>query len=573
MGRKLKHASSKVKGLRRSGVTGLWEARKVIPAEVRAALGKTEFKVALNTKDELEAIRVGAPILADWSQQIADAQGRAALAVAPIQRHQIDRDRAQLAIQRWRASRLKDALNLAFNGELEEAPVGFSDTMRAHVQMVGDLRDGDWRNVPDFDARLSDALNSQGIMCDPLHPAIPAMRRWFAEALADVEDGIMEYRRGRLSDAPVAPLDPIPAPIVPEASPAAPAAPKAGMKIMEVFDLWESAKGKTEKRHKGYVQRLVEYLGDPDVAEVTPLQMDAFLVELRRFPNTKKPVERIPFTDLITQAEKWDDYRTLHVKTVWNWTVVFKGLFEFAVDRDLIRKNPAAKMMKKPSIEESEERDPYEAEDLKAIFSTHMFHGFTGNGYRNKPGAMVTKDHKYWLPILALWTGARVEELATLDASEIKTEDGVHFIDLTGRPLSGPRRVKNRSARRIIPIHDKLVSLGFLKHVPASGPVFPELDHDGDKASASFTKWWGRWADAHAKGDNDLANPRKVFHSFRHTFKRAARASDAKEEIHDLVTGHTDGNSVARGYGRGVDIKTLKAAMDLIDFPAFVTPK
>ena len=543
----------------------------MIPADVRAALGKTEFKVALNTKDELEAIRVGAPILADWSDQIAKAQDRVALAVAPIQRHQIDRDRAHLAIQRWKSARLKDALNRAFNGELEEAPVGFSDTMRDHVQMVGDLREGDWRNVPDFDARLSDALNSQGIMCDPLHPAIPAMRQWFAEALADVEDGIMEYRRGRLSDAPEAPSDPIPAPIVPEASPAAPAAPKAGMKIMDVFDLWESSKGQSVKRHRGYVQRLIEYLGDPDIADVTPLQMDAFLVELRKFPNTKKPVDGIPFTDLIIQAEKWDDYRTLNAKTVWNWTTIFKSLFEFAVDRDLIRKNPAAKMMKKPAA--SQIRNPYEDEDLKAIFSANMFHGFSGNGYRDKPGTTVTKDHKYWLPILALWTGARVEELATLDASEIKTEDGITFIDLTDRPLSGPRRVKNRSARRIIPIHDKLVALGFLKHVPTSGPIFPELDHDGEKASASFTKWWGRWCDAHAKADNGLGDPRKVFHSFRHAWKRTARASDAKEEIHDLISGHTEGNSVARDYGRGVKVATLKAAMDLIDFPTFVTPK
>lgn len=45
--------------------------------------------------------------------------------------------------------------------------------------------------------------------------------------------------------------------------------------------------------------------------------------------------------------------------------------------------------------------------------------------------------------------------------------------------------------------------------------------------------------------------------------------SDAKEEVHDLISGHTDGNAVARGYGRGVDLKTLKAAMDQIDFPTF----
>lgn len=573
MGRKRIHASSKVKGLRRSGVSGLWEARKVIPADLRAVFGKSEFKVALSTKDENEAVRVGAPILADWADQIAKAQDRAKQAMAPLQRQSIDRDRAFTAIQRWRSARIKAALNAAFNGELEPAPVGFSDTMRDHVQMVGELRAGDWSRIADFDARLSDALNGQGIMCDPAHPAIPNIRGWFAEALASVEQTVMEYRKGNLTDAPEVPVSASVFPVTVEPPVALPPGPAAGMKLLDLFDRWEAAKGKSEKRHRGYVTRLSEFLGDPDVSQITALQMDSFLIELKRFPNTKRDIEKMPFMKAIAEAEKRDDYRVLHIKTVWNWTVVYKALFEFAVDRDLMRKNPAANMMKKPSAEESEERDPYEAEDLATIFKAPMFQGAaSASGYRNAHGSLITKDHKYWLPILALWTGGRIEELASLDVSEIKTQEGISFIDLTGRPLKGLRRVKNPSARRIIPIHDRLIALGFMKYVSErhSGLLFPELDGDAVKMSDQFGKWWGRWCEtvAQMKGEG-LDDPRKVFHSFRHTWKRAARMSDAKEEVHDLISGHKDGNSVARSYGRGVDLMTLKAAMDLIDFPAF----
>nr|WP_162233943.1 site-specific integrase [Brevundimonas sp. Leaf280] len=549
----------------------------MIPADLRAMFGKSEFKVALNTKDENEAVRVGAPILADWSDQIAKAQDRSVLASAPLQRQAIDRDRAFAAIQRWTSFRLKAALNEAFNGGLEPAPVGFSDEMREHVQRVGDLRSGDWSKVADFDAKLAEALNSQRIMCDPLHPAIPAMRGWFASALADVENGIMEYRRGRLSDAPDAssPTPVLPVTVELPVNPSPAAHPVAGMKLLDLLDRWEAAKGKSEKRHRGYVTRLSEFLGDPDVSQITPLQMDSFLIELKRFPNTKRDIEKTPFMTAIAEAEKRDDYRVLHIKTVWNWTVVYKALFEFAVDRDLMRKNPAAKMMKKPAADESEERDPYEAEDLATIFKTPMFQGaVSALGYRNTPGSLITKDHKYWLPIIALWTGGRVEELASLDVSEIKTEEEISFIDLTGRPLKGLRRVKNASARRIIPIHDRLIALGFMKYVAErkSGLLFPELDGDAVKMSVKFGKWWGLWCEnvAKVKGEG-LDDPQKVFHSFRHSWKRAARMSDAKEEIHDLISGHKDGNSVARGYGRGVDLMTLKAAMDLIDFPAFPT--
>lgn len=576
MGKKLKHTSSRLKGLSRSGSAGLWEARKAIPEALRPVFGKREFKAALNTKDENEAIRLGAPLLADWSDQIDAAKGRVALAAKPLPRQAIDRDRAYLAIQRWKSQQIKDALNLAFNGALEPAPVGFSDEMRAHVHLVGSLREGDWSAVADFDHKLAAALKEQRVMCDPKHPAIPSMRDWFADALATVEHRIMEYRKGKLSDAPEPPAPIMDVAFEPPGELTTPPS-SSSTKIMEVYDLWEaSGAAKLEPRHRGYVKRLVEYLGDPDIADVTALQMDAMKLELEKFPLTKRlSDDEIPFTELIALAQQQGGYRTLHIKTVWNWITTYKRLFEFALDRDLIRKNPAAKTMRKPSAEESEERDPYDDDDLAAIFSAPMFNGFAGSGsrgYRDRSGSNVVRDHKYWLPILGLWTGGRVEELATLETSEIKIEGGVHYIDLTERPLKGPRRVKNRSARRIIPIHDRLVQLGFLKHVAAlpPGPLFPKLNRNGKKASASFGPWWGRWCHANAKVEGEgLDDPAKVFHSFRHTWKQAVRETDVKDEIHDLISGHSGGNAVGRAYGRGARISVLKAAMDRIDFPTF----
>lgn len=132
--------------------------------------------------------------------------------------------------------------------------------------------------------------------------------------------------------------------------------------------------------------------------------------------------------ELIARAQRAGDYDTLNPKTVWNWITTYKRMFKFALDRDLIRKNPAANTMRKPSAEESELRKLYAPEDIAAIFAAPMFKGFSGSGtagYRDQPGTNVIKDHKYWLPILALWTGARLGELTTLDKSEIKTVDGI----------------------------------------------------------------------------------------------------------------------------------------------------
>jgi PTS system N-acetylglucosamine-specific IIC component len=53
-------------------------------------------------------------------------------------------------------------------------------------------------------------------------------------------------------------------------------------------------------------------------------------------------------------------------------------MFAFAVRNDLLAKNPAEHMMAKPGSELSEDRDPFDGDDIKAIFSTPLFQGASG---------------------------------------------------------------------------------------------------------------------------------------------------------------------------------------------------
>jgi integrase len=228
-------------------------------------------------------------------------------------------------------------------------------------------------------------------------------------------------------------------------------------------------------------------------------------------------------------------------------------------------------MMRKPSAKDANDRKPYAEADLDVIFTRPMFTGFEGRadiGYRDQPGSQVVKDAKYWLPIVALHTGMRLEELASLRKTEVIDTDGVVAFDLTDRRIGGSRGVKNLSARRIVPLHQRLHDLGFVDWMrDQDNFVFPDLTEDPKgKRGSQFSKWWGLWAGANAqqKGEG-IDDPSLTFHSFRHSWKRAARESTVKEEIHDLLSGHSEGNSVARGYGRGVDLATLKKAMDQIE--------
>ena len=191
-------------------------------------------------------------------------------------------------------------------------------------------------------------------------------------------------------------------------------------------------------------------------------------------------------------------------------------------------------------------RLPYSADDLKAIFS-HERDG----------------DANHWLPWLALYTGARLEELGQLRTADVRREDGVNYLAI--EPGDG-KRVKTKSSRRRIPLHPELVKLGFLALVQRQREagherLFPELRPNRHGAhTAVWTKWWG----THAREVCGIRDSRKTFHSFRHLWKRTARTV-MTEEFHDALTGHSNG-SVGRSYGNGVPLKALAEAMAKMKF-------
>lgn len=537
-----------------------YKVRKRIPADCRALFGVTgEFKtVSLNTTNKREAQERAVPILADIDAKITQARGLASPAALD---QRLNPERVRAMIRDWRFREIDRAYHDTYNGQRDSRDKVATSQLRYALQHHLTID-----RIADFDTRMASVLG-----VTPLHPVIQRAdeRERFRMAWHDVETFTARFPTD-LSGWP----EQDDAPPISTVTPAPPSpGTLAGMKLSELRDAWDGVKT-LEPRQKGYIRRLIEYMGDVDITTIQPLDMDRFLIELKRFPLTKRPSdERLPFNDLITAYEGKDQAR-LHIKTIWNWTVVYKAMFGFAVSRRLLTHNPAAEMMKKPSSEYANDRNPYSEADLAHIFTRPMFVGFRGpahTGYRNKPGEHVVEDAKYWLPIVALYSGLRLEELASLKMSEIIGEHDALAFDLRQRPLRGADGVKNASARRVVPLHKQLYDIGFADWMMArkntQTHVFADLTADSEgKRGSQFSKWWGLWAAKNAeRAGEGIDHPSLTFHSFRHSFKRAARQSPVKEEVHDLLTGHKDGNSVARGYGAGVDLGVLKAAMDQIE--------
>ncbi len=205
-----------------------------------------------------------------------------------------------------------------------------------------------------------------------------------------------------------------------------------------------------------------------------------------------------------------------------------------------------------------ERRLSYDISDLNLIFGFPVF----ASGERPLGGG---GEAAKWLPLLALFSGARLEELGQLRTTDVGREGEISFIDINTH--DDGKRVKNCHSRRKVPIHPQLVALGFLDYVEErrlqdDSRLFPELrPDDHGQVTGNWSRWWGRYARR-----NGLTDVRKVFHSFRHTFKSACREAALGKEIHDAITGHSSGD-VGDAYGEGYPVSVLGYEIAKVSYP------
>jgi integrase len=228
-----------------------------------------------------------------------------------------------------------------------------------------------------------------------------------------------------------------------------------------------------------------------------------------------------------------------------------RGLLTFAVHRGFIASSPyAAELfkMKGKKGPKNKYRD-FAPEELSKLFGSAIYNS--------------TEDFKltsnWWMPLLGLYTGARQGELVMLTPQDLKTEDGVRYFNVTS---TDEREVKNGWSERKIPVHDKLIELGLLEFVHKmrrSRTLFPDVTAS-DNPQAAYSRRFARLLDR-----LDMADPKLVYHSFRHTFISKMREANVSKEHRMAITGHAD-EDAHDGYGQRAPLKVLGPEMQKLDY-------
>ncbi|AMM17827.1 hypothetical protein AX768_27130 [Burkholderia sp. PAMC 28687] len=233
--------------------------------------------------------------------------------------------------------------------------------------------------------------------------------------------------------------------------------------------------------------------------------------------------------------------------------------------------NPAKGIKTEGKARRGVAKPPFSHADLNLIFASPVY----SQGLRPIPGC---GEAAYWLPLLGLFTGARLEELGQLSPGDIREEtyrDGkgiertVPVIYVTDEGEG--QGIKNTASHRRIPIHKALLDLGFLKYVASQkgARLFPAMVPDKfGRETSKFSSWFPKYLRAHCPAIDN----KKSFHSFRHLFKDICREHGIDKGVRDAIQGHSEGDAAGDYGGAFHPLRPLVEAMAKYKLPGVKLP-
>ncbi|OWQ97478.1 integrase [Sphingopyxis bauzanensis] len=362
--------------------------------------------------------------------------------------------------------------------------------------------------------------------------------------------------------ASVQPSDPLP--IVPPA-PAGPPFSEEAETFREAQlrrKVWEQQTGLQAR--KTYAL-FAEYFGDRPLANFTRRDAARFKELLEDLPaNYGKAAEyRGVKAEQVVERSKSLDVQRLSPRTVQRHFAALASLWASVIEHGRADTNIFADWKFAASKRARDQRQMWEKDELEALFSSPVWTGCQSANRRSKPGSVILRDEKFWLPLIAVFSGMRQEEICQLRLTDVRQVESIWIFDLNMRT---GQQLKNANAIRQVPVHAELIRLGFLTYADEQRKVgkdllFANLQPGGadDRLGHNYSKWFSRY-----RRETGLFVPGRDFHSFRHSATTFMSRASVQHSVIDAVTGHATAGETAR-YDKGLTVSNLKEAIDTIE--------
>lgn len=300
----------------------------------------------------------------------------------------------------------------------------------------------------------------------------------------------------------------------------------------------------------------------------------------KKYPNTT--IEELIYKSTSGSIPKNELISTV---TYNSYVDLIFGMFNYAVlpKQSYIKKNYFIDLKVKPQARTK--RLPFGDDDLFKFFSTDLF---------VKKDFLTKYSWRYWVPIIMVYSGLRLEEISQIPLKHIVIIEGISCFDIKEEFDSTNNKyitkLKNNSSKRIVPIHPEIIKLGLLKYVDyLSGlgeyNLFPHLSNLSEKdryikAGAKISRWFNEDDKIHYKksyltncGINADNKERKVLYAFRHTVQTCLNNHPSNVEFDkiDHLFGHSVKSIGRKEYGN-YKPETILNVVKLISYPKVKFP-
>lgn len=322
---------------------------------------------------------------------------------------------------------------------------------------------------------------------------------------------------------------------------------------------------RTRQQKEATFQLFKDLQGDGVFQDIGLEEAATFKSSLLKIPaNAKKKLGIDNFEGL--DLDKITTGKIANYKTINGRLAAMRTLFNWAEHAGYYSgKNPFSGLMVRGQ-KGSNKRASFKPEEIRTFFESPLYKGCKGKDWakRLEVGNDVIKDALYWIPLIGLYSGMRLNEICQLDISDLRLEDGIWVFDVND---SGDKRLKTSSSLRLVPVHQKLIDAGLGQYLAAmkeagAERLFPDLSVGvHDSLSAPFSKKFRRLLNALG-----LTREGICFHSLRHTFIDGLRNAGVERAIAMVLTGHQS-SDVHDQYGSGYNLRVLQERINKLTFP------
>lgn len=560
--------------LKRRGST--YYARMAVPTDLREVLGTTELAKSLGTRDQKEAKRLLRPVVDAWERHFDELRARKEFTAAEAQAAVWDHYTGELEADDASCRALPSAAEIdaatgalmakADRGELPgDDPLALLDaTLDVQVMHEAGKIAAEHRAIKLTELRKHAASGETALIAHATDEAI-AKRRLLIKPVSDQHRDLgmklmraeieslqrtAERDRGNFTGKPA---DPLVRPPTAEET----AVAKPGETIMELFEQYalenpENVSSNTITQARRDIGTFLDVAGRSiPVTGIDKKAVREWKALLLRYPV--KATEQTIFRDMsmreIVKANEKIGKPVLNPKTVNRYLASLGAFCNWLAAHDYLPANPLKDMYIKVDKTKTNTLT-FTTRQLNTLFAAPLFTGCLSDKKWDVPGQHKIRDHRFWTPIVMLYSGARPGEIAQLLVDDVRQQDGIWFMHITDEG-DDTKSIKTKGSFRVVPIHSELIRLGFIEfhqRAKAKGQarLFPEAErNDAGMIAAAFNKKFGLYLTKLGIKDGRGIS----LYSLRHGFADAMRRADYLDEQFGFLMGHSR-FSMTNRYGQ-----------------------